>query len=512
VLLAGGEHVLTCAHVLGDPGAAVLVECIGVRHAIAVRASVVPGGYVPLLADQRGDVALLKLDQPAAAAGTTLRRVALGWLRRVHACGFPDGLDVGIYTHATLAGHGYVGPGGEWLQLNPLSSNEQPVRPGFSGAGVVDENTGEVIGIVVGIYGVAGGKLAWMIPTETVVSYLAGIQKWVTGDPALGQGFNARTDGVVVEAGVSRDIANWLNRWDTGDCLMILVGSEIPELYRAVSLSNPEGRVAPASPAPAGTVPPIGSVDLAMNVSGMIGEQIAERILNRAGIPRDAAVRPGDVVRSGIPPMTLVLDGIDRTAEPIALLNGLLGPMAQSGHRLLLGFRDESSPSLAVVRSWEISSVGHRLERLAERIDALATAEEWLMSLSARVTPVAPLHFRAADLGLALAELRKIAQSEPAEAGPLLDRCERRTARAERRVRENTEQLEGAPYGPDELYGLLTAYQAKANDHGLVEDPGLAAAYDRAYELLWRSPVDVSQARPAVRTYLAAVRRAIANG
>jgi serine protease Do len=506
VLLAGEDHVLTCAHVLGDLGDDVLVESVSFPHPTPTPAHVVPGCYVPPLGDQRGDVALLQLGQRLTqVAGTTLRRAALSWHRPVRVCGFPRELDDGVYTRARLAG--YVGPSGEWLQMNAQSWGEQRVRAGFSGAGVVDEHTGEVLGIVVGYYADITDWLSWMIPVETIVDHIRPVARWVTGDPALDEEFGTRAGNTIDRPGLARAIATWLHRRDTGDAIMIIVGSGVSELYRAVALSSRERRTVAIDPLPV-TVPALGSVDLALDVSGKSVDEVSRRIIGRAGIPRDEAVSPSEQVRSGIPPMTIVLDGIDRAQEPGALLNEVLRPMAESDHRLLLAFGEESSPGLAIARSWDIGTIPHRLDRLDERIRALGEAEQRLMALSLRVKPPEPVTSHFADLRIALSQLRKMAAADPESTWEPLERCERRTARSARRAAELTDQLEELLTERNELRGLLGAYRAKANHDGLVEDIALAADYRRARALLWQSPVDVPGAREAVQKYWMSLHRA----
>jgi hypothetical protein len=235
---------------------------------------------------------------------------------------------------------------------------------------------------------------------------------------------------------------------------------------------------------------------------------VSRRIIGRAGIPRDEAVSPSEQVRSGIPPMTIVLDGIDRAQEPGALLNEVLRPMAESDHRLLLAFGEESSPGLAIARSWDIGTIPHRLDRLDERIRALGEAEQRLMALSLRVKPPEPVTSHFADLRIALSQLRKMAAADPESTWEPLERCERRTARSARRAAELTDQLEELLTERNELRGLLGAYRAKANHDGLVEDIALAADYRRARALLWQSPVDVPGAREAVQKYWMSLHRA----
>ena len=57
----------------------------------------------------------------------------------------------------------------------------------------------------------------------------------------------------------------------------------------------------------------------------------------------------------------------------------------------------------------------------------------------------------------------------------------------------------------EELRGLLGAYQAKAARVGGAEDSMLDYSYDRAHNLLWTAPCDLSAAADAVTGYQQAV-------
>jgi hypothetical protein len=59
-----------------------------------------------------------------------------------------------------------------------------------------------------------------------------------------------------------------------------------------------------------------------------------------------------------------------------------------------------------------------------------------------------------------------------------------------------------------ELRGLADAYRAKAAAAGLVEEPALDQAYQRARAVLWNAPCDLVAARPLVAAYSEAVQAA----
>ena len=56
-----------------------------------------------------------------------------------------------------------------------------------------------------------------------------------------------------------------------------------------------------------------------------------------------------------------------------------------------------------------------------------------------------------------------------------------------------------------ELRGRIRAYEAKADDYGLLEDSAVAAAYQAAYDELHTAPTDLARAHELVRRYQRAV-------
>jgi len=506
-VLLGGEYVLTCAHVVGAAGQ-VAVELPGLGAVPPAKARLVPDWRVPQHDDQRGDVALLLLErQPTGAVSATLRREALNWDREVHTCGFPPGLEDGVRIRATLADSG--GPGGEWvrlnLRMNPRSPGEPRVRAGFSGAGVVDHRTGHVLGIVAGEYPDQTEDRSWMIPVETILSYLPRVAEWVSGDPVQ---FGRPTQ--VVPPGRDQDhfvraFVQWLNRRDTGDCLMIVAGPHIGAMRGIVSQSSRERR---SIAAPDTDVPVPGSVDVAVDVAGRTVEDVSRRILDRAGIPRDGTISAAEQVRADAPPMTIVLDGIDHAKQPATLLSEVVKPLAERGSRLALGFWKDDSPCQALARSWDLGSAGSRLTRLTERLGTLDAADRQLAWLRLEIHCPAPVPGEAAVLQTPLQDLRTRAEDPDLESVRRdLDRLEQTVARVLRRTTRAVTQL---TEGLDERRNLrrrLDADKAKAIQAGLVEDIDLGALYQRAHGLLGYRPVDLPAAQLAVLAYEQELRR-----
>ncbi|HVQ90875.1 MAG TPA: trypsin-like peptidase domain-containing protein [Mycobacteriales bacterium] len=504
-VLLGGQYVLTCAHVVAEAGELV-ADLTGLPGVPSIAARVVPEYCVPARDDQRGDLALLRLDRrPAGAVGATLRREALNWDRDVHVCGFPRGLEDGVYIRATLAGAS--GPGGEWVQMNPRSPGEPRVRAGFSGAGVVDHRTGHVLGIVVGQATDPAEPLFWMIPVETILSHIPRIAEWVAGDPVDLEPAAAPVPGGRDQDLFVRGFVEWLNRRDAGDRIMIIVGQQVGSMRATVAQSSRQRRSIAADPAePARPAP--GSVDVAVDVSGRTVEEVSRRILDRAGIPPDAAASATEQIRAGVPPMTIVLDGIDQAAEPAQLLTELVKPLADGGSRLALGFWNGDSPSLDVARSWDLDTVGSRLRRLAERLGTLEAAERELSRLRIEIRGPAPVPGEAAVLAVPLDDLeRRREDPEQDLVRSDLGRLEQKVAHVLRQTTRAVAQLTEGLEERRNLRRRLDADKANASRAGLAEDAGLDAWYRQARELLWRKPVDIRAGHEAVLAYERELRR-----
>lgn len=494
-VLLGGRYLLTCARVVAG-AQEVVVDLVGVRGAPSALARVVPAPD-----GDPGDLALLELDPPQPeGTGAVLRQTALSWERDVHTWGYPRGREQGVRAPLVLAPRG----DSEWLRMDPRPPGEQQVRAGFAGAGVADDETGEVLGVVVGDYADEAADPAWMLPVETIRARLPETGEWAVGGPAIDALFSEPVDPAATadREDVARALTGWLGSRDSGPPVLILVGAELAVLRRTVALSDPGSRRRAGRP-PSGALPAVGSVDLALDAAGMSAEEVSRRVVDRAGLSVAGHGGPGDRVRAGTPPMTIVVDGVDDAERPQELLERALRPLAEGGARLVLGFRRESSPSLAAARAWQADALGERLDRLSGRVRELTEAERVLLVRHGRPGE------RAARLRLRLHALRRMADSDPEWVRQELDECERAVARALRRAGESTRRAEDAKARSRELLGLLDAYKTMAAEAGLAEDPALAAEHRRAHALLTRGVADPLAARQAVRGYGAAVRRAV---
>ncbi|NUT93924.1 MAG: trypsin-like peptidase domain-containing protein [Saccharothrix sp.] len=475
-VLVDPEHVLTCAHV-ALAGEELAVDMVALPGSPASDARIL--ACVPPDGDDRGDVAILKLKtrQPRGV-GATLRKAALTWDRPVHTLGYPrgQGLDIGVWARMTLA----AGAGSEWLQMNRRSDGEQRVRAGFSGSGVADDATGDVLGIVVSEYTDDDAGLSWMVPVAAIEAHLPLLSEWSVGDRGIDSDRFVPPAGSAHPAERVREIMDWLARRRDGAAVLIVVGDELTDLRHAVALSSVGDSAEP---------------DLALDVEGLTAEDVSRRIVDRAGLAVHGSST--ERVQAGTPPMTVVVDGVDQADEPQSLLDDVFRPMVSSGARLVFGFRDEGSTALDAARALAREAVAARLDGFAERIAVLLRSGAGY-----------GVDNGAGRLRLRLTALRRAAADDWALVAERLPRFDRAIARVERErsaARQDESDL-------SDLRGLLEAWKAKAGDGGLVEHIGIATAYRKAHARLAADPVDVAAAREAVREYQDAVRRALARG
>jgi hypothetical protein len=344
------------------PASSIRVDFVGLPGVPSARAKLRAGCWVAPTDDGRGDVALLELDRPHGL-GAPLRRLSASWDREVHTYGFPPNIKDGVWAKTMLSGNG--GPGAEWVQMD-LRYPGQRVSRGFSGAAVVDHETGYVIGMVVSEYTDDRVGLSWMLPVETIIRYLPLVSDWVAGEMAVHTVLARRSHAPASDFGVARQVTNWLRQPEPGSVMIVATGDDgsaaSAELSRAVVLADREQRPVSAKEIGAATpkeaVPPPGSVDLAFDASGMTVADVSRRIADRIGIP---VAEPADVtswVRADTLPITLVVDGVDNAVQPDALVSEVFTPLVARGARLLLGFRRASSPSLSMARSLKADRLG----------------------------------------------------------------------------------------------------------------------------------------------------------
>lgn len=157
------QHVLRLRHEESPQGPLIKLDHPGSATDAVSYASVTADGWAPP-EDDRGDVAVLRLTGPTPEDCTPARLRPYGAHRgrTVRVFGQATAAPPGVWIAARVAGA--TGP--DRVQLD---CEEPGVRPGYSGAGVVDEQ-GDVIGVVVSALR-SRGATAWMIPVEAAVRY-----------------------------------------------------------------------------------------------------------------------------------------------------------------------------------------------------------------------------------------------------------------------------------------------------------------------------------------------------
>ncbi|MEU1663473.1 serine protease [Streptomyces sparsogenes] len=530
-ILLGSETVLTCAHVIPEdgrpvPATEVLVDLVGVPDAEPVGARVAVGCWVPPRADDCGDVALLTLSrpQPAEHAAPLFRLPPVAG-RPVRMCGFPYGNDHGMWSSARIAGT--AGPRAEWVQLDP-ESRGHVVRHGFSGAGVEDTETRHVIGMVVSRYDDSDSvpsaerrHFSYMIPVETIARHLPQVRPGGDRgvDPPL---VSPLTDGVQ-DIGFAQRLALWLRRESLAgregiaDVETVVIADDDSDRYealsRAVTLADRElsgGRAEEAlSAAPRDTVPPIGSLDLALDVTGRTDTDVAKRVADRMDLKSLGDTSPLSRIRANAVPLTIVAVSVDRAHDPEAMVR-FMKLLADQGSRLMLVFRDPGAPGLrlaerlfrpdrARIDAWleelagQVTRAEAREREAAERRALLSPAPGPPYTRSAAVLRINLLRLRA-DPGLHTHHIiAKLAMFEHSVATAL--------RRAEAALRAAEEQLRRVP----ELEGLLRASAAGAGARAISEHPELIPLQRAAVELLEAAPYDVAAAQEAVDRFVRAV-------
>jgi hypothetical protein len=224
----------------------------------------------------------------------------------VRVCGFPDGGRVGIIAAGRLVGPSYDG---EWVEMHAASENRgQWVTHGYSGAGVAMEADGGVAGIVVAVRENGSSVNAWMMPVETIVSYLPSVRSYVDGggtvDPAFERHISAWTGAVAPEipqheTGVGLALRQEAGRLFAGvwSGTAVITGgtADAGTLWFAplVATADPSARprISDAAIAVAshGAVLGIGAIDLAVDAGGSTVREIRHRIAERFGMPDDDA-------------------------------------------------------------------------------------------------------------------------------------------------------------------------------------------------------------------------------
>jgi hypothetical protein len=535
-MILDSRHVLTCAHILtgagpgtGDtpPDVEVIVDPVGLPNTAPVQARIAPDGWAPPTDRGRGDVALLKLSQPLPdGCGAPLSRLSMRQTLPVYVCGFSETLPNGMVVDGKLVGYQ---PGGERVQLN--TSSDLRIRAGFSGAGVVDERNGRVVGMVVTVHGTAG--VSWIIPVEAIVNHIRAVDQWVTGAPSIDDSFPSPDQSGDEE--IEGRIADFLAGRTPGNVLIIITGAPgskgLVALSRAIMLSSRHRRPPDGGRPPGGEDPntaPLGTIDLAVDAAGKTPQAVKLRLTEWAGAPGGGTPEwDARLVAEAAP--TLIIGNIDAATDVDALLSGVVQPIveqaAKSGMRLVLTFQGES------VRA-RLALLKGRIKQFVETRAAVRDLRQRLVDPDADEAGDQPSATELATRFAALNHAFRGTDRDGADQGGAnhsgpdhggadrggdlaewLDRlasCERAVDRALSTAVATRRRLDAMRARRDELRGLLEAHRSRAAVLG--EDVALSVIYRRAHELLWVAPCDVAAAAAAVLRYADEVRRRIGSG
>jgi hypothetical protein len=225
-----------------------------------------------------------------------------------------------------------------------------------------------------------------------------------------------------------------------------------------------------------------------------------EALAGRVAAAQGTLARLRDTLNSD--PLALWLGGHGTGGSPDVDTSGadrLQEQVAAAVARIdeLVRLRDDSRQRIADVTAAAAAA-------RSAREDAVAAWRQASEKIAAGALPPEPADL--ADLSARLASLGALlADGRWARLASELDLLDRELATATARFKEAERAVVAAVGKRDELRGLLGAYKAKAGRLGAVEDPGLIERYDRARDLLWTAPCDLTAAEAAVAGYQQAV-------
>lgn len=529
-VLLGQDLVLTCAHVVPGPAVPVRVEfpvLTGESKGVSRSARVIEGHWVERYGRDEGDLALLRLTEPAPVASTAvLHRDPVPYDTRVTVDGFPRNRSGGLWVDAVLKGPG--GHGDEWVQINPVDFHERNPR-GFSGAGVSEAGTGRLLGIMVAVYDTPADRSPffhfYMIPAATIAGHLPLVaEHHMTGPrvipPQLSVAPGDQRTGRPL--GLQQTLTCWLNAetdsWDI-ETVFLREGDDEADVALRTTLGLADRERSPglstaASSRPGGpAVPRRGSISLAVAAAGRSRDELAQ----------DLDPQPARQLTSVV--VTLP-DRADADPGETAVL---LRRLADRGARLLLVLHGP-----APVLTGELLPAGRAaqwLARLTDRADRLSGTERTVRDLFRRLEPrVTGLpgpparHGDRAQLWTAqlAAELERTrareAPQEPPQEAPapppgsgaaallqMLSYAEQSVLGALLRAEDVERRLRAALDRMLDLRGLLAAEQARLADHRRAEDAVAAGQYRRAQQLLTEGPSSLDDVERAVTAFVTTV-------
>ncbi|MET8136823.1 trypsin-like serine protease [Streptomyces sp. NPDC005251] len=535
-VLLDDRHVLTCAHVVRYAGAApggttshVRISSVACRPEWTRTAHVAAGTWVHDHSTQRGDVALLELDEPADCGTRTKLWKAPISGGTVQVYGFPHDEPFGMGADARLAGSGHRQ--GEWGLLKRMREGEPWIERGYSGAGAMavgGEFDGRVIGIVVADYVNGDAKAAWMLPTETMLTYLPGIEKFTDGSrnnelrPSPAE-LPGDVLGDPLRLALTQELTRLLDSDWSGTVVVGTGGTTAVGdswLVRLVRTADPAARAgvtdAELTGAPGDTVLGLGTIDAAYDARGRSVADVSGYLSGRFGLPGGD---PHEVRRQLLrrkPPACLVVGGVDRAQDPEALLRELLGQLAtrarSRGVRLVLGFENVPPAGLAFdvsldpeplrggaargVTAAEVHAVVGQLA--AEEDAASALQQNWGVRFFAapRLPPRAAPRLRV-----------RLAVARATEPNPELTAIHDLAVEARAALVLFDHDLRRLIAAHEDLTADLELHRVRAARHFGDEDRRLAERHAPAARALRTEPIDLGAARTLVRRYIDEVNR-----
>ncbi|MFD6431348.1 trypsin-like serine peptidase [Streptomyces venezuelae] len=550
-VLFGADRVLTCAHVIRDPATGQRPDRVRVEFPLLQgltrtphrTATVAAGHWVPPFGKAQGDLAVLVLDDPAPLPSPVALHRTLDYRgAAVLVDGFPEHRSGGQWLTGVCRGPG--GEGDERVQIDLTGAGAdsgQRLRGGFSGAGVREEGSDRLLGILA--QADERGEHGYMIPAATVAKYFRRFaERYVTGPHAIPGHRVVSADAARTARphGLQRTVTRWLNgdadAWDT-EVLFIAEDDDRARqaLYVVLNMADREQSpqlavrpVGPGTDAPqdggdsllsrAGIAPRVGSIGLVLDLEGAALEDPDQPELREAlavlrhELRHAAGRRPATRRR----PAVAVLYA-DRSATEPAAAAKALGELASSGARLLLVVRSSTHGFAYALAEKLLPSerAAQWLQRIGTRVDVLADTERSARRLFHRVEPhvvdppVATGY--AARAALWTVQLSNEMRPLTGRGGPRLleklsyaeqavDTYLLRAERAESELRTVLDEHL-------RLRGLLRDHLARLARRGLAEHPDAVGPYRAAQQLLLAGPCPLADAERAVTAFARVVRR-----
>lgn len=362
-VLVDERHVLTCAHVVREilgvegpilqaPSESVQVDFVRSESA-PLQATV--EAWADIAEDGRGDVAVLVLADPvpSGAEPAPVRRSEGVLGHDFDVLGFPRGYDDGLSASGTIRRP--AGGAGDWVELSVGSGSL--VARGFSGSPVLDEELSAVVGIVVGADKDRDNRTAWMLPVSTIARYWPAlddvvrhwsmyprsefISHWsprsrgVERHSSRGSFFTGRRQAM-------KELSDWLANGPADGRVRAVTGGpgsgKSAVLARLAVLADPLIRPLlpdrPDEPAPV--------IDVAVHARGKSTADVLAAIASAVGMPPSSSETWVDDLVSRGRPLTVLVDALDESAEPMetaTLLRRTAAVGAEGQVKVLVGTR-----------------------------------------------------------------------------------------------------------------------------------------------------------------------------